>query len=581
VATDHVGNRQTMPSGAQASTTTVLVWTIWYVDDQMAGSGDGRSWEGAFKTLQEALDAAVDGDEIWVKASNYGLSQALRVDHAVVIYGGFAGDETRRDQRNWHIFTTTLDGQGQTACVTVSGSATIDGFVFTRCHGNLGGGALDSLGAISFANDEFLFNMADLGGAIYNLDATVTFENCAFFGNTATQGGAVYNQNSTVAFKNCTFSGNNATTSGGAIVNDAESSLTVVNSILWGDRVSGAVAELEDLGGAVTVTYSDVQGGYPGTGNLYADPQFIDAAGGLLALKPTSPSIDKGENTGLAGWDLDVNPRLMDGDGGGAVVDMGAYEYDPEVMAFIGHYYLAIVNRVPDDEGSRWWRAGISQLVSLGVSLNEGFLALAKNFFNSPEYLGAGKSNEDYLTDLYRTFFNRDPDPGGFAFWLGYLNGGLTRNGVMYSFAYSPEFQQLLEDTFGSALARPEVDLVNDCYRGILARFPDVGGFRFWVTTMRNAQCAGVDWVKSVSRQLALDFFNSGEYAARNRDNPGYVEDLYDAIMRRGPELEGFNFWVGVLQSGAVSRVQLLDSFIASTEFQDRVQAVIAAGCMQ
>jgi hypothetical protein len=71
---------------------------------------------------------------------------------------------------------------------------------------------------------------------------------------------------------------------------------------------------------------------------------------------------------------------------------------------------------------------------------------------------------------------------------------------------------------------------------------------------MRNAQCAGTSWVKSISRQLALDFFNSTEYAARDRNNAGYVEDIYDAIMRRGHELPGFNFWVGLITSGALIR---------------------------
>jgi hypothetical protein len=567
--------------GSQPNDRNSVPGTVWYVDAHIANSGDGRSWPAPFKTIQEALAAAGVCDQIWVKAAIYKFTAALGIDRTIRIYGGFAGTELKQDERNWHIYTTTLDGQGATACLNVSANAAIDGFVLTRCHGTSGGAAIISSGSVTFANDEFTGNTADLGGAVHNLGAAVSFENCAFLGNSAAHGGAVYNEGTTVTIRNCTFSGNAASTSAGAIASDAASTLTVVNSILWGDRVGAAASEIINSGGTATVTYSIVQGSYPGTGNLDADPQFIDAASGILSLRPTSPCIDRGENTGIPEYDLDLNPRLMDGDGGGAVVDMGAYEYDPVVMDFIGDYYQRILNRLPDDEGSRWWRTGIGQLTSQGVSLNEGFLALAKNFYNSPEYLDGEKSNEDYLTDLYRTFFNRDPDPDGFAFWLGYLNGGLTRNGVMYSFAYSPEFRQLLEETFGSALARPEADLVNDCYRGIMARFPEVAGFRFWVTTMRNAQCAGLDYVKSVSRQLALDFFNSAEYAARNRDSSGYVEDLYDAIMRRGPEPEGFNFWVGVIENKALTRQQLLDQFINSGEFQARVQNVIAAGCMQ
>jgi hypothetical protein len=79
------------------------------------------------------------------------------------------------------------------------------------------------------------------------------------------------------------------------------------------------------------VTYSDVKGGFGGTGNINADPLFVDAIGGNLRLSSGSPCIDKGSNAGVPSGittDLDGNPRVLDGDSNGTViVDMGAYEY--------------------------------------------------------------------------------------------------------------------------------------------------------------------------------------------------------------------------------------------------------------
>jgi serralysin len=96
---------------------------------------------------------------------------------------------------------------------------------------------------------------------------------------------------------------------------------------------------------------------------------------------------------------------------------------------------------------------------------------------------------------------------------------------------------------------------------------------------MRNAQCTGAQQVRDISRQLALLFIQSQEYANRNRSNSQFVEDLYDAVLRRGPELGGFNFWLGQLDSG-LSRPAALDAFVDSPEFQGRVQSIIDAGCM-
>jgi hypothetical protein len=559
---------------------TFSIRSIWYVDDNIAYAGDGKAWANAFKTVQQALDSASSGDEIWVKASDYALTEPLVVDKPVKLYGGFAGYEDQLDQRNWRIYTTSLNGQRNTQCLQLIDNATIDGFVITKCQGNLGGGVFSTGAKPRFACCKFVENSAGFGGAVYALDSTIEFNTCMFSGNTANQGGAIYNQNSVTTIGNCTFSGNSVSSGGGAIDNNSGGAVTIVDSILWADKQGSTPNEIEDSVGTVTVTYSDIQGGYAGDGNINQNPHFVDAAGGLLALRPTSPCIDAGAGRGFATWDLDLNPRLMDGDGGGAVVDMGAYEYDPKMMTLIDHHYHSILNRNPDVEGSRSWWVAISQLVSQGVSPNAGLLALAKSFFNSSEYLGLGKSDVDFVTDLYLTYLNRVPDSAGEQAWLDQLAAGMTRNGVMYSFAYSSEFKRFIENTFGRALARPEADMVNDFYRGILARIPDVGGFKSWVAAMRNAQCAGVSSVKNVSRQLAMGFFNSDEYKARKRDNAGYVEDLYDAILRRGPGIGGFNFWVGQLNSGA-TRQALLDSFINTLEFQGRVDKVIAAGCMQ
>ena len=77
---------------------------VWYVDGDMLSSGNGTTWSGAVKTIREAVDASIAGDEIWVKKGTYvlaiyTLNPHIIVDKAVGIYGGFAGGELREVRR--------------------------------------------------------------------------------------------------------------------------------------------------------------------------------------------------------------------------------------------------------------------------------------------------------------------------------------------------------------------------------------------------------------------------------------------------------------------------------------------------
>ena len=241
-------------------------------------------------------------------------------------------------------------------------------------------------------------------------------------------------------------------------------------------------------------------------------------------------------------------------------------------------YYLSILDREPDAGGWNAWTNEIKRIMALGIYVGEGFQAEARFFFNSQEYLDKGKSDNAFVTDLYQTFLQRDPDAAGLTYWAGQLSC-LTRNMLITQFAYSAEFKQLMTNTFGADTTRPENNLLNDFYRGFLNRFPDNAGFNAYLSQMHTAQCTGADAVKNLSYQIALSFVQSGEYAGRNRNNTGYVEDLYNGILRRGGDCAGFTAWVNSLNSG-LSRADGLKAFTDSSEFQARIDAVIAVGCL-
>ncbi|RLC70010.1 MAG: hypothetical protein DRI81_19690 [Chloroflexi bacterium] len=93
---------------------------------------------------------------------------------------------------------------------------------------------------------------------------------------------------------------------------------TLTNSVLWGNTPA---ADMMGLGN-FTVSYSDIENGWTGTGNLDVDPLFLDAAGGDYRLHVSSPVKDVGTAVGAPDHDLDGVARPQ---GGG--FDMGAYEW--------------------------------------------------------------------------------------------------------------------------------------------------------------------------------------------------------------------------------------------------------------
>jgi hypothetical protein len=242
-------------------------------------------------------------------------------------------------------------------------------------------------------------------------------------------------------------------------------------------------------------------------------------------------------------------------------------------------YYLNILNRLPEPGGLEFWVTEIERTVSLGISINEGFIAVAKSFFNSAEYVSKGKTDAAFVGDLYNALLNRAPAQSELDFWIGYLNQGLSRSYVVSAVTFSAEYKAYLEGIFGVSTARPENNLVNDFYRGFLSRLPDTAGFNSWLTQMRAAQCQGATQVRNLSTQIALQFTQSAEYTSRNRTNSEYVGDLYDAILRRDATPADVNYWINLLDTGT-SRTQVLLSFTSSTEFQVRVTEVINAGCL-
>ena len=128
-------------------------------------------------------------------------------------------------------------------------------------------------------------------------------------------------------------------------------------------RNNAAVVSPE-IHGAVTVEYSNVKGGWQGTGNMDREPRFLDNEYHLLH---DSPCRDKGTNTApaLPSTDRDGDPRVAYG-----TVDIGSDEFFP------GFYHTGtpspgniIQVRIIGDPGKTWYWAFSSNVINPPVPL--------------------------------------------------------------------------------------------------------------------------------------------------------------------------------------------------------------------
>lgn len=179
----------------------------------------GETWATAFTTVQQGIDAASAGDEVWVVAATYPENLLLKA--GVALYGGFAGTETNRLDRNWTNHVTILDGRQTNSVVIVQEGATnttrIDGFRLQKGNALYGGGILCSNASPIIANNRVFENAAsDTGGGLCCLLGSPTITNNLFRANTAVfAGGGVACSNAAPTIVGNTFLANLADTGGG------------------------------------------------------------------------------------------------------------------------------------------------------------------------------------------------------------------------------------------------------------------------------------------------------------------------------------------------------------------------------
>ena len=262
----------------------------------------GTNWTGTpYPDVQSAVDAATDGDEIWVEQGTYVLTNSIVVDKSLAIYGGFDGAETLREERDWTNQVVVVDGNDSFRCFHVAngndatvvldgltltrgipsdgengpaiwnglngahfGSLTVANCIISNNNGSIKHGAVfNDWGNFTALDCTFANNTAiNKGGAIINYGHDLTLLRCLFAGNTANNGGAVSFPNTSGSpsatnhnvIADCVFSNNTAAMDGGALLTDGNMSLTRCAFIGNHAGRSGTIATRGDTGFSQTWT---------------------------------------------------------------------------------------------------------------------------------------------------------------------------------------------------------------------------------------------------------------------------------------------------------------------------------------
>jgi hypothetical protein len=194
------------------------------------------------------------------------------------------------------------------AFYTINSDIVVEHCTFQHNRAQRGGGMYVYLGYARFRYNLCWDNyVSHCGGAInFAIDTPGVIERCVFYDNFSPApyyGGAIYFWDNNCKVINCTIAQNSSP----AVFCYNGGTSPFFNCIFW----------YNDTGNIFEARYTDSQGGWPGPGNLNADPLFTDPLHNNFHLLPDSPCIDAG------------NPDSpLDPDGSRA--DMGAY-YDTQI----------------------------------------------------------------------------------------------------------------------------------------------------------------------------------------------------------------------------------------------------------
>jgi len=318
---------------------------------------------GDYSSIQEAILMSWDGDTVLVHPGTYLENIQFICRNFILASLYLITSDTA------YISSTIIDGDNTGSVISIvrnqSRLSRISGF--TIRHGNATGqygGGINCRGADPIIDHCIIRdNHARYGAGISAIESNIEIQSCSIVGNSAAgadpqggaiyfggtnnfprikyctiwgnvatgwgaQAGAIYVNYSNISIENCTISGNDAIgfrSRGGGLYFRDQSNTSIINTILWADSAYEG-SEIFNSNSILSVHFCDIQGGWPGTGNIDVDPFFRDPSAADYHLQSTACSDSADSPCIDAGWP-DLSDSLLDCAWGLGTLrsDIGAY----------------------------------------------------------------------------------------------------------------------------------------------------------------------------------------------------------------------------------------------------------------
>ena len=231
---------------------------------------------------------------------------------------------------------------------------------------------------------------------------------------------------------------------------------------------------------------------------------------------------------------------------------------------FVTRLYQLVLGRMPDSEGRDYYINLLNTGKRTGAEVAAGFVG-------SKEYINRNVSDSEFMDILYRTFMGRGPDTEGKQYWLSLLKNGMSRLFVADRFCASTEFQAICHEC-GIEAGRMNLTenrdrnvgltgLITRQYTKALGRAYDVEGLNYWTGVI-------LDGRSSVYDAVTKGFFHSKEFQNKQLSDRDYLAVLYRTFFDREYDAEGMQYWLNAMQQKGMTRDQVLYYFANSKEFQ-------------